>query len=106
MSKIDVVFCTSAYQYFWDGPMGCFLVNQSYCCIESGCYILGLCFIGDNSACIMDHNCDKPAGFSVIFPRMIRLGIELGLEFPPRQFHVKEILHLQEIDLRRLVKNF
>uniref|UniRef100_K3YYW0 Uncharacterized protein n=2 Tax=Setaria italica TaxID=4555 RepID=K3YYW0_SETIT len=61
----------------------------------------GLCFIEKNSSYIMDEKCSAPLGFNIIFPGMIRLGIDLGLEFPLKQSDVDGIFRLREIELRQ-----
>jgi hypothetical protein len=43
----------------------------------------------------MDDKCDTPVGFNIIFPGMIKSGIDLGLELPLRQSDFDEILRLQ-----------
>lgn len=50
--------------------------------------ILGLHFIEKNSSYIMDDKSDAPIGFNIIFPGMVRLGTDLGLEFPLKQYDV------------------
>jgi ent-kaurene synthase len=62
--------------------------------------ISGLYFIEKNSSYIMDEKCSTPLGFNIIFPSMIRFGINLGLELPLKQSDIDEIFRLQEIELR------
>ncbi|TVU30188.1 hypothetical protein EJB05_21798 [Eragrostis curvula] len=61
----------------------------------------GLHFIGNNSSCITDENCDTPIGFNIIFSGMIMFGMELGLEFPIRQSDLDGIFRLREMELQR-----
>ncbi|KAJ1279647.1 hypothetical protein BS78_04G170200, partial [Paspalum vaginatum] len=61
----------------------------------------GLQFIENNSSFIMDEKSYAPVGFNIIFPAMIRLGIELGLEFPLKQSEVDAIFRLREMELQR-----
>jgi hypothetical protein len=63
--------------------------------------ISGLYFIEKNSSYIMDEKCSTPLGFNIIFPSMIRLGIDLGLELPLKQSDIDGIFRLQEIELRQ-----
>jgi hypothetical protein len=51
----------------------------------------------------MDEKSDAPVGFNIIFPGMIRLGIDLGLEFPLKQYDVDQIFRLRETELQRFV---
>ncbi|KAM0891012.1 hypothetical protein ACQ4PT_026687 [Festuca glaucescens] len=62
----------------------------------------GLHFIGKNISIIMDEQNDAPIGFNITFPYMIGLAIEMGLEFPVRQTDILGILHLREVELKRL----
>ncbi|KAM0879585.1 hypothetical protein ACQ4PT_034137 [Festuca glaucescens] len=61
----------------------------------------GLHFIGRNMPIVMDEQITTPNGFNLIFPSMIRLAIQIGLEFPVRQADVDEILRLREMELKR-----
>lgn len=51
----------------------------------------------------MDEKSEAPVGFNIIFPNMIRLGIELGLEFPLKQSDFHQIFLLREMELQRFV---
>ncbi|XP_047066802.1 ent-kaur-16-ene synthase, chloroplastic-like isoform X1 [Lolium rigidum] len=63
----------------------------------------GLHFIGRNMPIVMDEQITTPNGFNLTFPSMIRLAIQIGLEFPVRQADVDEIiLRLREMELKRL----
>ncbi|KAL6899725.1 hypothetical protein ACP4OV_006383 [Aristida adscensionis] len=62
----------------------------------------GLQFIGSNASYIADEACDMPAGFNIIFPSMIRSGIDMGLELPLRQSDVARTLQLREMELQRV----
>ncbi|KAL6640143.1 hypothetical protein ACP70R_021992 [Stipagrostis hirtigluma subsp. patula] len=59
----------------------------------------GLCFIGNNSSYILDEKCDTPVGFDIIFPYMIRFGIEFELEFSLRESDIDEIHRLRNMEL-------
>ncbi|WVZ74936.1 hypothetical protein U9M48_023050 [Paspalum notatum var. saurae] len=61
----------------------------------------GLQFIEKNSSFIMDEKNHAPVGFNIVFPAMIRSGIELGLELPLNQSDVDAIFHLREMELQR-----
>lgn len=61
----------------------------------------GLHFIGRNFSTVMDEQIAAPVGFSIIFPGMISLAIEMGLEFPVTQTDIDGLLHLQEMELKR-----
>ncbi|KAK1653822.1 hypothetical protein QYE76_071627 [Lolium multiflorum] len=62
----------------------------------------GLNFIGRNISIIMDDKIDAPIGFNIIFPGMLSLAIGMGLQFPFGQTDVDVIIHLQDIELKRL----
>ncbi|KAL6899724.1 hypothetical protein ACP4OV_006382 [Aristida adscensionis] len=70
--------------------------------IRKGHCTPGLCFIENSSSYILDEKCDAQtkAGFIIIFPGMIRLGIDLGLEFPLRQCDMDDIFRLQDMELQ------
>jgi ent-kaurene synthase len=51
----------------------------------------------------MDEQIAAPIGFNVIFPGMLRLAIAMGLQFPVRQTDIDGVLHLWEIEVKRLV---
>jgi hypothetical protein len=61
----------------------------------------GLHFIGRNMPVVMDEKITTPNGFNLTFPSMIRLAIQIGLEFPVRQADIDEILRLREMELKR-----
>ncbi|CAL5066375.1 unnamed protein product [Urochloa decumbens] len=61
----------------------------------------GLHFLEKNMWCIMDEKIDAPIGFNIIFPAMLKLGIDLGLEFPLKQSDVEELFRLREMELQR-----
>uniref|UniRef100_A0A453CRL6 Terpene synthase metal-binding domain-containing protein n=1 Tax=Aegilops tauschii subsp. strangulata TaxID=200361 RepID=A0A453CRL6_AEGTS len=65
----------------------------------------GLRFIGKYFSVVMDEQIVAPIGFNVIFPGMLSLAIGMGLEFPVRQTHVHGILHLREMELKRLARD-
>jgi len=65
----------------------------------------GLYFIGKNISTVMDEQIAAPIGFNIIFPGMLSLGIQMGLQFPLRQTDVNGILHLREMELERLVED-
>ncbi|CAO2046234.1 unnamed protein product [Urochloa humidicola] len=60
----------------------------------------GLRFIRDNSSFITSDKCDTPVGFNIIFPGMIRLGNELGLESQLKQCVADDIFRLREMELQ------
>ncbi|CAL5021384.1 unnamed protein product [Urochloa decumbens] len=61
----------------------------------------GLRFIRENSSFITNDKCDTPVGFNIIFPAMIRLGNELGLESQLKQCVADDIFRLREMELQR-----
>ncbi|GJN21385.1 hypothetical protein PR202_gb08855 [Eleusine coracana subsp. coracana] len=61
----------------------------------------GLQFIGSNLSYIADETCDTPLGFNIIFPGIIRFGLDFGLEFPMRQFDVDGLFQLWKMELQR-----
>uniref|UniRef100_K3Y5K7 Uncharacterized protein n=1 Tax=Setaria italica TaxID=4555 RepID=K3Y5K7_SETIT len=61
----------------------------------------GLHFIGRNFSVAMDEQTTAPIGFNITFAGMLRLAIDMGLEFPIRQTDVHGILHLREMELKR-----
>lgn len=61
----------------------------------------GLHFIEENSSLIMDEKSHAPVGFNIIFSAMVKLGIELQLEFPLKQSDIDEIFRLREMELQR-----
>ncbi|CAL5057636.1 unnamed protein product [Urochloa decumbens] len=60
----------------------------------------GLRFIRENSSFITNDKCDTPVGFNIIFPAMIRLGNELGLESQLKQCVADDIFRLREMELQ------
>ncbi|KAM0916902.1 hypothetical protein ACQ4PT_009911 [Festuca glaucescens] len=62
----------------------------------------GLQFIGKNFSIVMDEQIGAPIGFNVTFTGMIRLAIEMGLEFPLKQNDVDGSLQIRQMELRRL----
>ncbi|XP_048554138.1 9-beta-pimara-7,15-diene synthase, chloroplastic-like [Triticum urartu] len=62
----------------------------------------GLEFIGRNISTVMDKQIVSPIGFNLIFPGMFNHAIRMGLEFPVRETDISGILHLCEMELRRL----
>ncbi|KAF7005790.1 hypothetical protein CFC21_020890 [Triticum aestivum] len=62
----------------------------------------GLEFIGRNISTVMDKQIVSPIGFNLIFPGMFNHAIRMGLEFPVRETDISGILHLREMELRRL----
>ncbi|XBI58078.1 hypothetical protein VPH35_039364 [Triticum aestivum] len=63
----------------------------------------GLHFIGRNLSAAIDEQSATPIGFNITFSGMLSLGIEMGLEFPVGQIDVDRILHLREVELKRLI---
>ncbi|XBJ04013.1 hypothetical protein VPH35_023039 [Triticum aestivum] len=63
----------------------------------------GLRFIGRNLSTATDEQSVAPIGFNITFSGMLSLGIEMGLEFPVGQTDVGRILHLREVELKRLI---
>uniref|UniRef100_N1R319 Ent-kaur-16-ene synthase, chloroplastic n=1 Tax=Aegilops tauschii TaxID=37682 RepID=N1R319_AEGTA len=63
----------------------------------------GLHFIGRNLSAATDEQSATPIGFNITFSGMLSLGIEMGLEFPVGQIDVDRILHLREVELKRLI---
>ncbi|KAL6651357.1 hypothetical protein ACP70R_010282 [Stipagrostis hirtigluma subsp. patula] len=61
----------------------------------------GLHFIGRNSSVAMDDQMVGPIGFNIAFPGMLRYAIGMGLEVPITQNDIDQLLHLQEIELKR-----
>ena len=51
----------------------------------------------------MDEQVTAPIGFNIIFPGLLSLAIDMGLEIPIRQTDVCGILHLREMELKRFV---
>jgi hypothetical protein len=49
----------------------------------------------------MDEQITAPIGFNITFSGMLRLAIDMGLEFPIRQTDVHGIFHLREMELKR-----
>ncbi|PNT61834.1 hypothetical protein BRADI_5g21480v3 [Brachypodium distachyon] len=64
----------------------------------------GLCFIRRNFSIVMDEQTVAPIGFNITFPGMLSLAIGMGLEFSVRQADVDAILHLQEMELKRVAR--
>ncbi|XP_020188280.1 9-beta-pimara-7,15-diene synthase, chloroplastic [Aegilops tauschii subsp. strangulata] len=62
----------------------------------------GLEFIGRNISTVMDKQIVSPIGFNLIFPGMFNHAIRMGLECPVRETDISGILHLCEMELRRL----
>ena len=62
----------------------------------------GLHFIGKKFSFSMDEQIATPIGFNITFPGMIRQAIGMGLEFPARQTDVDGILHVRQMELKRL----
>ncbi|KAG2634585.1 hypothetical protein PVAP13_2NG177700 [Panicum virgatum] len=61
----------------------------------------GLHFIRENYSRIKDENCFSPVGFNLIFPRMITIGIDMGLEFPLSESDIDWVSGLREMELLR-----
>ncbi|OAY80111.1 Ent-kaur-16-ene synthase, chloroplastic [Ananas comosus] len=61
----------------------------------------GLRYIGSNLSCVMDENYQSPVGFNIIFPGMLKLAIDLGLDIPIRQRAIQDILCLRDLELKR-----
>lgn len=61
----------------------------------------GLRFIGRNFFVAMDEQRAAPIGFNIIFPAILSLAIDMGLNFPIRQTDVDEMLHLRQMELQR-----
>uniref|UniRef100_A0ACD5WXI3 Uncharacterized protein n=1 Tax=Avena sativa TaxID=4498 RepID=A0ACD5WXI3_AVESA len=59
-------------------------------------------FIGRNFSVVMDEQVTGPVGFSLIFPGMLGLAIDMGLEFPVCRTDVDELLHFAAEELERL----
>lgn len=53
----------------------------------------------------MDEQISGPVGFNITFTGMLSRAIDMGLEFPIRQNDVGGILHLREMELKRLVND-
>lgn len=53
----------------------------------------------------MDEQIDAPTGFNIIFPGLVQLGIEMGLEFSVRESSVRGILRLKEMEMERFVND-
>ncbi|KAL6661768.1 hypothetical protein ACP70R_001152 [Stipagrostis hirtigluma subsp. patula] len=64
----------------------------------------GLCFIQRNSSPITDDNCDVPVGFNIIFPGMLELGVDMGLELPLSHADVDAMCRLRDTELKRLAR--
>ncbi|KAL6634117.1 hypothetical protein ACP70R_026788 [Stipagrostis hirtigluma subsp. patula] len=62
----------------------------------------GLRFFANNSSYITDEKCDTPEGFNIIFPGMVMLGTDLGLEFPMGQSELDDIFQLREMELQSM----
>nr|BAL41689.1 ent-kaurene synthase like 2 [Triticum aestivum] len=63
----------------------------------------GLCFIRRNFFIVTNEQSDTPIGFNITFSGMLILGTEMGLEFPVGQNDLDRILHLREVELKRLL---
>ncbi|XP_044967652.1 ent-kaur-16-ene synthase, chloroplastic isoform X2 [Hordeum vulgare subsp. vulgare] len=63
----------------------------------------GLRFIGRNFSIVTNEQIAAPIGFNITFSGMFSLGTEMGLEFPVGQNDLDRILHLREVELKRLV---
>ncbi|XP_020103574.1 ent-kaur-16-ene synthase, chloroplastic-like [Ananas comosus] len=61
----------------------------------------GLRYIGSNLSCVMDENYQSPVGFNIIFPGMLKLAIDLGLDIPIRQRAIQDVLCLRDLELKR-----
>nr|CAD1829494.1 unnamed protein product [Ananas comosus var. bracteatus] len=61
----------------------------------------GLRYIGSNLSCILDENYQSPVGFNIIFPSMLELVIDLGLDIPISQRAIQDILCLRDLELKR-----
>lgn len=63
--------------------------------------VAGLHFIGHNSSCLTDDECDTPVGFNIIFPGMLTRGISMGLEIPLNRVDMDAALRLRDTELKR-----
>ncbi|VAH51017.1 unnamed protein product [Triticum turgidum subsp. durum] len=63
----------------------------------------GLRFIGRNFFIVTNEQSVAPIGFNITFSGMLSLGMEMGLEFPVGQNDLDRILHLREVELKRLL---
>ncbi|XP_047063707.1 ent-kaur-16-ene synthase, chloroplastic-like [Lolium rigidum] len=51
---------------------------------------------------IVKEQSPAPMGFNIIFPGMLSLAIEMGLQFPVGKTDVDDILHLWDMELKRI----
>ncbi|KAI4989269.1 hypothetical protein ZWY2020_036586 [Hordeum vulgare] len=65
----------------------------------------GLNFIGRNFSTVINEQIDAPTGFNIIFPGMVQLAIEMGLEFSVTESSVCGILRRKEMEMERLAKD-
>lgn len=49
----------------------------------------------------MSEDYRSPVGFNIIFPGMLELAIDLGLDIPIRQRAIQDILCLRDLELKR-----
>ncbi|KAG0503701.1 hypothetical protein HPP92_003773 [Vanilla planifolia] len=61
----------------------------------------GLWFIGTNFSSCMNEKFPSPIGFSIIYPGMINLAIEMGLKLPVPEVDIDAMLSIRESALRR-----
>nr|AAQ72563.1 ent-kaurene synthase like-4 [Oryza sativa Japonica Group] len=62
----------------------------------------GLHFIAKNFSIVIDDQIAAPIGFNLTFPAMVNLAIKMGLEFPASEISIDQILHLRDMELKRL----
>ncbi|CAL4926066.1 unnamed protein product [Urochloa decumbens] len=64
--------------------------------------IKGLHFIRENYLRIMDEKCYTPVGFNLIFPGLLRIGIDMGMKFPLSESDIDCVSRLREMELKRV----
>ncbi|CAO2141182.1 unnamed protein product [Urochloa humidicola] len=67
--------------------------------------IKGLRFISQNSSFVMDDKCDTLQGFNVIFPGMLAMALDKGLEIPLTPEDIDAIFRLRDMELKSMDKS-